>query len=508
MAHLSVNHLDGTSTPFEIMGGKTTIGRHADNLICLEDSSVSTHHAEIVQDDGKFVLRDLNSSNGTKINGQSITEAELHDGDVVKFGGVECLLIAPATTTAPSVAEPQENRSTFGSKLAGLGKAAFHETQRNAQLAALKGKIEKLKMVDLNKAHYALGKKAGELRFATEKFGAEYDGIAEVEKSIADKKAGVPVDHSAKNMELLKGAAMSVKMRAEAEGLELKLKQMFVALGGNVEAPGAAVGMENEMAGVQSVRSRIAEMEKEYSTLSGDHAAQGELKNLSSSLAKEAGATGKAVWVGGIGAFQQSANVKRAIVFSTAALIVVAIAFIVWKGLPRDSQSAALQPNGTEAQPKGDDASYREEAQTEFHDLAQSYGYYYSFDIQRKLNSADFEELKGYGDNLYQATVPQTMFHETSNPVILVTTKTKFLSPGTAYLLAKVNRRISVQSENGFSEQTDVLIEQTPDPDIENKLHELSRIINRKELEADREKEDAEKKARANDTPFVRQSLR
>jgi len=169
---------------------------------------------------------------------------------------------------------PQENqRATFGSRFASFGKAAFRETKRLAQLAALKSKIEKLKLVDLNKALYALGRKAYELRIADEKFGGEYEEIAAIEKSIGVKRSDDPGDHNATNMELLKSAAVSVKMRVEAEGLELNLKQMFVALGSGVELLTEAVGLESEMTAVHSIHSQLKELDREYSTLSENQAA-------------------------------------------------------------------------------------------------------------------------------------------------------------------------------------------------------------------------------------------
>ena len=214
-------------------------------------------------------------------------------------------LLDPAFEPAVGFSIVDQQPMSFGSKLASLGKAAVQETQRNAHLASLKTKIEKLKLVDVHKAQYALGKKAYELRIAAEKFGGEYVEIATIEKFIVEKRAGVPADHGASNVQLLKGAAISVKMKAEAEGLELKLKQMFVVLGSGVESIDEAVGLENEIVAARSVHSQILELEKEYTTLSQDHAAQGELKNLSASLATEAGATSKAAWVGGVGAFKR-----------------------------------------------------------------------------------------------------------------------------------------------------------------------------------------------------------
>ncbi len=65
-----------------------TIGRMKGNTITLEDGSVSLTHAVIKLQDGGHFLKDLNSTNGTMVNGQSVAEVQLHDGDQVKFGEV------------------------------------------------------------------------------------------------------------------------------------------------------------------------------------------------------------------------------------------------------------------------------------------------------------------------------------------------------------------------------------------------------------------------------------
>ncbi len=179
----------------------------------------------------------------------------------------------------------------FMAQVKALGRAGLQETQRNAHLASLKAQIEKLKLVDVHKAQYALGRKAYELRITPERFGGEYDAIAAIESSIAEKRAGVPADHSASNIQLVKGAAISAKMKAEAEGLQLKLKQMFVALGSGVEGLTEAAGLENEMAGVRAVQSQIQELEKEYASRSADHQAQAQIRNAAHSLATDAAQT-------------------------------------------------------------------------------------------------------------------------------------------------------------------------------------------------------------------------
>jgi hypothetical protein len=87
------------SNPILLIDGKeelaldrdmTTIGRAADNVIAFsEDSNVSRYHAEIEKRAPyEFWLFDLNSSNGTKLNGEPVTiERPLVDGDVVSIGG-------------------------------------------------------------------------------------------------------------------------------------------------------------------------------------------------------------------------------------------------------------------------------------------------------------------------------------------------------------------------------------------------------------------------------------
>ncbi len=65
-----------------------TIGRMKGNTIALDDASVSVSHAKITRKGVEFFLKDLNATNGTMLNGQSINEARLKDGDQVKFGEV------------------------------------------------------------------------------------------------------------------------------------------------------------------------------------------------------------------------------------------------------------------------------------------------------------------------------------------------------------------------------------------------------------------------------------
>lgn len=78
------------------LGEKTlTIGRHPDNVLVLPDELTSRHHCVIERWREGFRVRDLNSSNGTKLNAMRITEEVLDNGDVVRVGGIEMRYIDP-----------------------------------------------------------------------------------------------------------------------------------------------------------------------------------------------------------------------------------------------------------------------------------------------------------------------------------------------------------------------------------------------------------------------------
>jgi pSer/pThr/pTyr-binding forkhead associated (FHA) protein len=62
------------------------IGRDPTCTIRLDDSQVSERHASLRWRDGKLVLTDLDSTNGTFVNGKPTTKSELHDNDEIKVG--------------------------------------------------------------------------------------------------------------------------------------------------------------------------------------------------------------------------------------------------------------------------------------------------------------------------------------------------------------------------------------------------------------------------------------
>jgi len=78
---------DAAGVTLPLRAGKTVIGRVADCDLMVDDGSTSRYHAEIVvRGDGRVIVRDLGSTNGTWVNGRRIVTQELHANDRVQFG--------------------------------------------------------------------------------------------------------------------------------------------------------------------------------------------------------------------------------------------------------------------------------------------------------------------------------------------------------------------------------------------------------------------------------------
>lgn len=81
--------LHGPAGPVEIDGLGVRIGRLPDNTVVVDDPKASRHHASITWREGAYRLSDLNTTNGTQVNGRRIQEHPLADEDVITIGAVQ-----------------------------------------------------------------------------------------------------------------------------------------------------------------------------------------------------------------------------------------------------------------------------------------------------------------------------------------------------------------------------------------------------------------------------------
>src|SRR2546422_1117200 len=94
MARLIINPSAPTAWEVQLKPGINLLGRGFANDFKIEDPSVSGSHCQIVIDQGKVIIRDLGSTNGTYVNRAPIKEAVLQPGQSIHLGAVEMIFQA------------------------------------------------------------------------------------------------------------------------------------------------------------------------------------------------------------------------------------------------------------------------------------------------------------------------------------------------------------------------------------------------------------------------------
>ena len=110
MAQVTIRLLDGADRGrvYDELDPPVTIGREEGNTIQLNDERVSRFHVKIQEDNNKLVLTDLESTNGTKVNGEDIQLRILRFGDLVMIGR-SVLLFGSREEIAGRLAELRKN---------------------------------------------------------------------------------------------------------------------------------------------------------------------------------------------------------------------------------------------------------------------------------------------------------------------------------------------------------------------------------------------------------------
>lgn len=95
---------EGRRQSFPLTGRRVVLGRAADaGLRLAEDGQVSRRHAEVFAERGQWFVRDLNSSNGTLLNGLRIIRSPLRDGDRLELGNTEVRFCHDSAEAVPSL---------------------------------------------------------------------------------------------------------------------------------------------------------------------------------------------------------------------------------------------------------------------------------------------------------------------------------------------------------------------------------------------------------------------
>jgi pSer/pThr/pTyr-binding forkhead associated (FHA) protein len=91
---LIVKRGPNAGSKFFLDADATTVGRHPNSDIFLDDITVSRQHAEIRRGNGSFKLHDVGSLNGTYVNRERVEETNLRSGDEIQIGKFKLVFLS------------------------------------------------------------------------------------------------------------------------------------------------------------------------------------------------------------------------------------------------------------------------------------------------------------------------------------------------------------------------------------------------------------------------------
>jgi len=153
MAKLVLKFEDKELKEWPLGAGPVTVGRAPDNSIQIDNLAVSDHHARISSDDGRLVVEDLDSLNGTFLNHSRVKREWLRSGDSIGIGKHLILVdmehdVAPSLDSGPRRATPKVAETVMMGSSQGViqgqewahSSAAPSDRARVPSLIVLKGK--------------------------------------------------------------------------------------------------------------------------------------------------------------------------------------------------------------------------------------------------------------------------------------------------------------------------------------------------------------------------------
>jgi predicted component of type VI protein secretion system len=129
--------------PVELVRDMSIVGRKEDCDVRLEHKSVSKQHCVIVKTDGLLLLRDLGSTNGTRVNGQRVRRAALLPNDQVSFASLRFRVnLGPGE--APLAPGEHTMHMDAGDVAAMLAKKAANDQESSAEVVPVPVKANQL----------------------------------------------------------------------------------------------------------------------------------------------------------------------------------------------------------------------------------------------------------------------------------------------------------------------------------------------------------------------------
>lgn len=109
MAYLQIKEGEGDGRRVDLPdSGEIVLGRLASSNVELDHPSVSGHHCTLSKDGARYRIKDLDSTNGTRVNGAVVAESAVHRGDVISLGDLQVVLLGDDVAEPPrSVVIPE-----------------------------------------------------------------------------------------------------------------------------------------------------------------------------------------------------------------------------------------------------------------------------------------------------------------------------------------------------------------------------------------------------------------
>ncbi len=111
----------------QIGADSLAVGRKADNDIVIDNPAVSGHHCRISMQGGAYFVEDIESTNGTFVNGKRVKKSGLHNNDVVGLAKHALVFLEDAPPSAPAPQPTGKDRAGWLRVLKGVVGAAEYE---------------------------------------------------------------------------------------------------------------------------------------------------------------------------------------------------------------------------------------------------------------------------------------------------------------------------------------------------------------------------------------------